>query len=265
MPIITISRGSYSKGKEVAEKVAQKLGYECVSREILLEASEEFHTPEIRLIRAIHNSPSILNSFTFGKIKYIAYVQAALLKHFQKDNIVYHGLAGHFFIKGISHVLKVRIIANMEDRVRLEMEREGITEQEALHILEKDDEERRRWSRHLYGIDTRDSSLYDIVLHIHKITVYDAVDIICQIVGLEQFQATPESRQAMDDLVLSAKVKAALLDTGHDMHVSAQSGMVFVETESTIIQLSALIQEIEKITKAIDGVKDVKPDVQIIT
>jgi hypothetical protein len=153
----------------------------------------------------------------------------------------------------------------MEDRVRLEMEREGITEQEALHILEKDDEERRRWSRHLYGIDTRDSSLYDIVLHIHKITVYDAVDIICQIVGLEQFQATPESRQAMDDLVLSAKVKAALLDTGHDMHVSAQSGMVFVETESTIIQLSALIQEIEKITKAIDGVKDVKPDVQIIT
>ena len=27
MAIITISRGSYSKGKEVAEKVAERLGY----------------------------------------------------------------------------------------------------------------------------------------------------------------------------------------------------------------------------------------------
>ncbi|MBW1912541.1 MAG: cytidylate kinase family protein, partial [Deltaproteobacteria bacterium] len=45
MPIITISRGSYSKGKEVAEKVSQKLGYECISRDVLLEASEEFNVP----------------------------------------------------------------------------------------------------------------------------------------------------------------------------------------------------------------------------
>lgn len=37
MAIITISRGSYSRGKEVAEKLASKLNYECVSREIILE------------------------------------------------------------------------------------------------------------------------------------------------------------------------------------------------------------------------------------
>ena len=265
MPIITISRGSYSKGKEVAERVAQKLGYECISRDIILEASEEFHIPEIKLIRAIHDSPSILSSFSSGKKKYIAYVQAALLNHFRKDNIVYHGLAGHFFIEGISHVFKVRIIADLEDRVRLEMEREGITRKEALHILKKDDEERRKWSRHLYGIDTWDPSLYDLVLHIHKITVHDAVDIICHIVGLENFQATSESKQAMEDLVLTAKVKAALMDAGHDIHVSAQSGTVYLKAESTIIQESALIQDVEKTVKAIDGVKNVKTDVHTMT
>ena len=41
MTIITISRGSYSAGKEVAEKVAKRLEYECISREVLLEASPE--------------------------------------------------------------------------------------------------------------------------------------------------------------------------------------------------------------------------------
>ena len=171
MPIITISRGSYSKGKDVAEKVAQQLGYECISRDVMLEASEEFNVPEIKLIRAIHDAPTILDRLTHKKDRYITYIKTALLEHFRKDNIVYHGLAGHFFVRGISHVLKVRIVADLEDRVRFEMEREGITRAEALHVLKKDDEERRRWSQYLYGIDTRDSSLYDLVIHIHKITL----------------------------------------------------------------------------------------------
>ena len=109
MSIITISRGSYSKGKEVAEKVAQRLGYKCISRDIILEASEEFNVPEIKLIRAIHDAPSILNSFTHEKEEYIAFIKLALLRYFHKDNVVYHGLAGHFFVKEISHVLKARI------------------------------------------------------------------------------------------------------------------------------------------------------------
>ena len=99
MSIITISRGSYSRGKEVAEKLSQALGYECVSREILLEASEEFNIPELNLVRAIHDSPSILERFRQGKERYISYYQYALLKHVQRDNVVYHGLAGQYFLR----------------------------------------------------------------------------------------------------------------------------------------------------------------------
>ena len=120
MPIITISRGSYSRGKEVAEELAQKLGYEIISRDILLEASETFNIPEIKLIRAIHDAPSILERFTYGKERYVAYIQSTLLKHVQKDNVVYHGLAGHYFLRGISHVIKVRILADLEGPTRLQ-------------------------------------------------------------------------------------------------------------------------------------------------
>lgn len=265
MPIITISRGSYSKGKDVAEKVAQKLGYECLSRDVFLEASEEFNVPEIKLIRAIHDSPSILNSFTHGREKYIAYIQATILRHLCEDNVVYHGLAGHFFIKGISHVLKVRIIADIEDRVRREMEREGITKKEALHILKKDDEERRKWSQHLYGIDTRDSSLYDLVIHIHKITVDDAVDIICHTAGLKDFQTTSESKKAMDDLALASEVNAALVDVKPGIEVSAQDGVVFVKTEAPLSQEPALIADIEKLARNIHGVKEIKTKILPVT
>ena len=101
MAIITISRGSYSYGKAIAEKVAEKLKYDCIARDVLLEASKEFNLPEIKLLSAIKDAPSILDRFVYGKEKYIAYIQASLLKYLKKDNVVYHGLAGQFFVKDI--------------------------------------------------------------------------------------------------------------------------------------------------------------------
>ena len=79
MAIITISRGSYSRGKEIAEKVAARLGYSLLSRDILLQASEEFNIPEIRLVRALHDAPSVLERFTHGKERYVSFIQQALL------------------------------------------------------------------------------------------------------------------------------------------------------------------------------------------
>jgi cytidylate kinase len=258
MSIITISRGSYSRGETVATKVAAKLGYKCIGRDVLLEASKEFNIPEVKLVRAIHDAPSILERFTYGREKYIAYIQAAILKHLRRDDVVYHGLAGHFFVKDISHVLKVRIIARMEDRVQREMEREGLSRKEALRILKTDDAERRKWSKHLYGIDTWDPSLYDLVLHISKLTIDDAVDIIADVVGRKQFQTTPESQQTIEDLALSAEVKALLVGLKLDIEVSAQNGIVYVKTNVTETEDPALIHNLEKIAKGISGVKEVR-------
>jgi cytidylate kinase len=208
MAIITISRGSYFRGKEVAEKLAEKLGYACISREILLEASEEFNIPEIKLIRAIEDAPSILNRLTRQKEKYVAYIRAALLKYVQKDNVVYHGLFGHFFLRDIPHVLQVRIVADLEARVADEVKREGISSTKAREIIVKDDEERRKWALHLYGADWWDATLYDLVIHLKTITVDDAVNLLCQVVQLPGFQTTPESQGAINCLVEAARLEA---------------------------------------------------------
>jgi cytidylate kinase len=207
MAIITISRGSYSRAKEIAEKLAHELGYGCISREILLEASEEFNIPEIKLARAIEDAPSILDRFTHGKERYLAYIRAALLKHAQKDNVVYHGIGGNFLLQGIPHVLKVRIIADLEDRVADEMKRESISVSEAREIIQKDDEERRRWALTLYGADPWDPMLYDLVIHLQTVTMNDAVSIIKHMVQLPSFQTTPQSQQLIDNLVLLARLQ----------------------------------------------------------
>jgi cytidylate kinase len=204
MSIIIISKGSYTHGGKLAERVADKLGFDCISRDILLDISKDFNIPELKLIRAIEDTPSFLDRYTFGREKYIAYIRAAILDNLLKDNIVYHGFAGHFFVKDIPHVLKVRIIADIDERIMYMMKRENVSEAEALRIVEKVDKERQAWSIKLYGIDTWDCRLYDLTINIGKISLDDAVDMICQTVKLKAFQTTAKSQLQIEKIASEA-------------------------------------------------------------
>jgi cytidylate kinase len=261
MSIITISRGSYSRGKEVAEKLAQQLNYESINRDILLEASSLFHIPEIKLIRAIHDAPSILERFSNGKEQYVSYIRYALLKHAQKDNVVYHGLAGHFFLQEIPHVLKVRIIANMEDRIKEEMKRENISAEEARHVLKKDDDERRKWGLYLYGADTRDSRFYDIVLNVKNMSVDNAVELILQAVQLPCFQTTPESQKILDDMVLTSQLQEALVHQFPTVEVAIKKDGVFVNVTGHLNQKAEITRRIEDIIHKTAEVGDIEVNV----
>ena len=257
MAIITISRGSYSRGKEVAEKLAQTLGYECISRDILLEASEEFNIPEMKLIRALHDAPTVLERFHYGKERYISYIRYALLHHVQKDNVVYHGLAGHYFLGDIPHVFKVRIIADMDDRAREEMKRENISLEKARYILNKDDDERRKWGIQLYGMDTWDSRLYDMVLTLKTLTVEDAIEILADTVRKPVFKTTPESQKLLDDLTLSARVQAELVELFPKAKVTADNGHVFISyfgekvfmTDEVMLKIKSTSEKVEGVSK----------------
>jgi cytidylate kinase len=208
MSIITISRGSYSRGRDVAEKLAQELGYECVSREIILEASEQFNIPEIQLVHAIADAPSMLDRLSRGQERYLAYVRAALLRRVQKDGVVYHGFAGHLLLRDVPSVLKVRILACMEDRIQEVVRRDGVSEDEARERIVRADEERRKWSHHLYHVDPTDVSLYDMVLQIRAMTVDDAVGTIVLAAELPAFQTTPEVKKTLAELAARAEADA---------------------------------------------------------
>ena len=250
MAIITISRGSYSKGREVAEKVAQRMGYQVLSRDVLLEASEQFHIPEVKLVRAIHDAPSVLERFTHGKYCYLTFIRAALAERAVQDNLVYHGLAGHLLLKGVPHVLKVRIIADLEARVTAEMKRENLSQGQARALLLKDDAERRKWTQSLYGVDPWDASLYDLVIHVDQLTVDDAVDFIVQAAGKECFKSTPEAQQKIQDMALACRVKAALAeDDCVDLAVTSEFGNVLVYTKQDDRRAHRLEEKLKPLAK----------------
>jgi cytidylate kinase len=255
MSIVIISRGSFSHGKEVAEKLARRLGYECVSREIILEASKHFNIPEIKLLHAFHDAPSFLERLTFGKERYITFVREALLHHFQKDNVVYHGLAGILYVPGISHVLKVRILADLKDRIAAKMAAEGVTPEAARAALRQDDEARHLWGHFLYDLDIRDPGLYDLVIHIRSFTLDDAVDLIAQAVSKPQFQTTPASQKAMSELLLAAQVQAALSEEMPSARVAVEEGELVVRIREPWGDDQKLIAHVDNVVDKIGGVQ----------
>ncbi|MGD9183401.1 MAG: cytidylate kinase-like family protein, partial [Desulfobacterales bacterium] len=128
----------------------------------------------------------------------------------------------------------------------------------ARRILEKDDEERRKWSQRLYGIDTADPSLYDLVFHIKQLTVDDTVDMICDCISKEQFKTTPESQRMIEDLALSAAIERALIDIWTDVTVCVDNHIAFIEIQAPIRAEERLIKEIREVAGAFEEISDVR-------
>jgi len=261
MAIISISRAFCSRGKHIAEQVAERLGYECVSREILIEASGQFNVPEIQLAKAIHDGPSFFEKLTHGKEKYIAYVKAALLNYIKKDKVVYHGLAGHFFLQGVSHALKVLTIADFEARVQEEIIRENVTDTVARKLLQNDDAAGRKWSQYIYGMDHNDPELYDLILNIKQISIEDCVGAICFTASLDSFATTEESRKKLDNMALAANAKALIVDKYHDAIVSADDGLVNIHILKSVSNKNMIIAEIEKKIDSLEGARGINIEV----
>jgi osmotically-inducible protein OsmY len=230
--IITISRGTMSGGRQLAEMLAERLGYRCVSREIVVEAAWAYGVPEAKLSEAILKGPSFLQKLTFERERYLAYIQATLCEYAVDDNLVYHGHGGHLLLEGVSHVLKVRIVASMSYRIKAAMDQFGFIEEEAEKYIKKVDKERVKWTKFLYGKDWTSPDLYDMVFNLRGMDL----DLICEMVQLAanrpQFQATPESLKALRDLTTASKVRAALAGTPgvklSEIEVKADSGSVVI-------------------------------------
>ncbi|MBU1169957.1 MAG: cytidylate kinase-like family protein [Proteobacteria bacterium] len=262
MSIITISRAFCSKGTQLAELIAEQLHYTCVSREILLEASDQFNIPEIILTKAIHDGPTIFDKFTHGKQRYIAFIRSALLDFLKKDNMVYHGLAGHFFLQGLPHVLKVRTIADMDVRIREEMEKENISELMARKRLMNDDKNRHNFGMYLYGVDTYDPDLFDLVINLRDMSLNDCADIVCHTATRPSFTTTEESLERLSDLALAAKVYALIIDKYFNSSVHSHEGNVSIQMNDQLAKPEKIRKDVEKLIKNVQEVKKISISVK---
>ncbi len=232
MAIITISRGSFSGGQNLAECLAKRLGYESLSREILVEAAEKYGISEHELTNAMKAKPAIVErlSLNIDRIRYLAFIQATLCEHVKNDNVVYYGHAGHLLLKDVCRVIKVKVIATLEQRIAFAMERNKLSRQEAVLYIRKMDKYRQKWTKFLYGIDWNDPSLYDVVVNLKDASIQTACNMISAMTSAPEFQLTERSKKAIADLALESQIKARLASDkatrDYMLKINAEAGHV---------------------------------------
>ena len=130
--------------------------------------------------------------------------------------------------------------------------------------MKADDDERRQWSLSVYGIDTSDPSLYDIVFHVQTLEVDDVVRMILEAVNLPAFTTTTDSQAVLDDLTLAAQVEVTLVEEFSKVKVTAKNGeaRIIVITGLTFVAALAeeekIIRRVESITTSIGGAQRVR-------
>jgi len=210
MQIVCVSRGSLSRGKELAEALASRLGYQVLSREDLIEAAiaEGIHVGKLET--SMMKPRAFTERLARERDHYLAFSTAYLCDKLMEGPLVYHGRTGHLLLRSVGHVLRVRVVADEEYRIRSTMEQLGIDRDKAVRYLTEVGEDRRAWVRSMYGVSWEDASQYDVVVNVERMNVDNAASALVGMAQLPDFQVTPASRRAMEDLRLAATARLRL-------------------------------------------------------
>jgi cytidylate kinase len=261
MPIITIYQGASGEGQELAEAVAQALGYRCVGREVLVEASRRYGIPEAKLNEIVEKGPHWWERLLQDLRPYRTALQAALCELSDDGKLVYHGHLGHELLLGVGHVLKVLLTAPIEYRIEQIRARQNLTDAAARHYLEEIDKARSRRLMAMFGTDWRDANRFDLVLNMSKLRRDGAKRVIVEAAKLDEYQPTAASNQAFNDLALGARVHAVLFASpdirGSALEVRANRGHITVSGRVD----QGLEDEVVKLVKSVPGVTNVTSEV----
>jgi len=259
MQIICISRGTYSGGQELAEKLAAKLGYACLSREEMIEAATREGIQVGKLEMAMTGSGVFSERLALERDHYLAFSTAYLCQRAMEGRLVYHGRTGHLLLPGVSHVLRVRVLADEEFRIKAVMRNLGLSRDKAMRYIQEVDEDRRRWVHSMYGVSWEDAENYDVVMNLAQMGVENVASALTNMAQLPDFQMTPASRKAMVDLLLAARCRMAICrdERTHQALVKtrADSGVVTVTYLPQDVKAAEFIPEI---CKGVPGLKDIR-------
>ncbi len=230
MSVIAISRGSLYATKKLAEGLKARLGYRIISREEVIDTAKRYGIEETGLgdkdIMELH-PPGYWHEHSDERMHYLTCFKTALLDFAVEGSIIYHGNLAHILLNEVPFVLRVRINAPLENRIKPLMEEEGISKEAAIEKIKDMDHRRRLWTQFLYDAEVIDPIFFDLVLNLERISISDAIEMVVTEVKKEPFQPNEVSMKALKDLHLANIVKTYLMRSpktrAMDLDVDADS------------------------------------------
>lgn len=197
MRAVTISREYGSGGGEIAARLAQRLGWQLVDHEVVVEVARALGVSEAEaeahdertegLVSRILSSMQLIEPVMFigpatlpeaDEQKYRNALYNVVEAAVTQGHVVIVGRGSQMLLNQRRDVLHARIVAPLDLRVAYVMQREGLNQNDARSRVQLKDRDRIRYLQAEHHQGPEDAHLYDLVVNTGVIDLDSAVDLI---------------------------------------------------------------------------------------
>ena len=266
MAIITISREMGSGGIPIAHKVAEKLGYQLIDGETIMEAAAAYGLSPEAVEQADEKPPHFVDTLDSKQFLDLHLIELIILEAALKGNVVIYGRGGQDLLKEISSVLRTRIIAPFEDRVERWSEREWLDPDRARYLVRKSDQQRAGFIKYYFDRNWEDSVHYDLTINTQRLSEDTAVQIICNSVKDENLVGIKNSsKKILSDLILRKRVEIAILSSddidAYLLEINVKDGVI---TLSGQVHSNTEKAAAESQARSVKGIGSVKNNIGVV-
>ena len=183
-PIITISRQSGSRGSYFGSRLAQRLGYQRLHRDLIdficetsgyrkriIESLDEHFRGRLELL-----AETILTGQAVDMTDYTRQLCQVVLSMSRLGGVVLMGRGGSFIL-GPERGFHLRVVCPLDKRIENLGKYKQMPEDEARETIEKSDRERRKFIDAVFDADIDDPNRYDLIINSSLIDVEEMVEI----------------------------------------------------------------------------------------
>jgi cytidylate kinase len=208
-PVICISREVGCGAVNLACLLATELDkkglcrkWRVLSKEILEESARELNMDPNKLKNYLKDGDrgifdDILSAFSEKRFKSDRKISKTLIdfiKSVASDGYcIIVGRAGHILASDIEKSLLVRLTAPLDWRIKQIMQKNSLNQNEAFEFIEKTEKERENFRKHIAG-DSSMTEEFDITINLSRISVENAISLICQASQLKGLLETNKSK-----------------------------------------------------------------------
>ena len=267
MAIITVSREMGTGAYQIASEVARRLKYTLIDGPRINSLAAKYGlTPEM-LQMVDEKPPSYVTAEDRKRAASLNAIELIILDLARKGNVIIYGRGGQDLLKDCKNILRLRFIADFEERVERFAEREWIDPDMARSLIRRSDHQRGGFIHFYFDRDWQDPNNYDLVFNTSRLSEATIVDCIIATVKEPSIKDSDKSSVAViDNVILSKKIETALLNAPvledyRPFTISVDKGAVSIS--------GYIISEAQKnaaiaIVKSVKGVTSVSEDITVV-
>ena len=266
MPVVALTQEMGSLSMDVAEALARDLGLATVRHEVVDHVASKMQVSRSLIKRLREGQAGAIERFTADREGMAIYSAEEVLEIAARGNVVLRGWGATCLLRPVPHVVCVRVTRPFAKRVEwLLAELDDDDAESAAEEIRRSDQAHASRMHAQFGVTWGDPLLYDLVLNTERISVESCVQQIRALIERPEFRETEASRALLQNLLLQARVRAALKadERTRDVNVVIDSTAGRVALRGIVATAEELVA-IAQVAATTPGVTDIDNQLRVM-